>query len=222
MRLFGSAVAVGVLTFSSVAFARSHRVDNIPNGAARGCLNCHLTNTGQHFTDFGSDVRAHLVGDGLEIRDREVDWAAVYAKDSDGDTYTNGEELGDPDGTWRIGDPNPPGPTTNPGDEESFPPGVCGNGVLEPDEGCEDDVWRFATCAEADMGEGELSCSSCQLSFSDCSLGAAGGSGAAPSGSDEEEGCAVSSPGASGTGETAALCSVLAGLWALRRRRRRP
>jgi len=202
--------------------ARQHRVDEIPNGGKLRCLNCHLTESGEHFTDFGSDVRANLVGDGLEIRDRMVNWSAVYAKDSDGDTYTNGEELGDPDGTWTIGSPNPQGPTFNPGDEESFPPGVCDNGMLEPDEDCEGTQWRATLCAELDLGEGELGCESCRFVMSDCSSGAGGGTAIAPSGpgDGENESCSVSSRTANRGGTSAALWSLCVGLWALRRRAR--
>jgi hypothetical protein len=37
------------------------------------------------------------------------DWAAVCSLDSDGDGLTNGQELGDPTCTWKVGDPSPNG-----------------------------------------------------------------------------------------------------------------
>ena len=37
------------------------------------------------------------------------------ALDADGDGATNGEELGDPDGTWQQGDANPEGENFFPG-----------------------------------------------------------------------------------------------------------
>lgn len=218
MRLFSSFFALGVLTVSTVASARSHRVDDIPNGGKLDCLNCHQTQSGEHFTDFGSDVRANLMGDG-NIRDMQANWAALYAKDSDGDSYTNGEELGDPDGLWAIGQPDPAGPTFNPGDDESFPPGVCGNGVLEPDEDCGEGTEITETCVDVDMGEGELSCESCRFVFRDCTLGSGGGATGGSSGSDEEDGCSISSPGTTGHATPAALWTLLASLWAWRRRK---
>jgi hypothetical protein len=46
---------------------------------------------------------------------------ALAAMDSDGDTFSNGVELQDPDGTWTLGDPDPgvPDLTSNPGDDNS-------------------------------------------------------------------------------------------------------
>ena len=41
--------------------------------------------------------------------------------DSDGDGVSNGAELGDPDGIWVVGDPDPANPFA-PGDPESTPP----------------------------------------------------------------------------------------------------
>ena len=41
--------------------------------------------------------------------------------DSDGDGGSNGAELGDPDGIWVVGDPDPANPFA-PGDPESTPP----------------------------------------------------------------------------------------------------
>jgi cysteine-rich repeat protein len=68
-------------------------------------------------------------------------WAAVYDIDSDGDGFTNGQELGDPDGLWVIGQALPSGPTTRPWDRNDFPTTagpVCGNGVVEDGEACDD------------------------------------------------------------------------------------
>ena len=51
-------------------------------------------------------------------------WGPALAKlDSDGDGFTNGEELQDPNGTWKKGDPNPgtSALVTHPGDASSHP-----------------------------------------------------------------------------------------------------
>jgi hypothetical protein len=204
MRFVMASVGVLVAVAPLTATARPHRVDEIPNGSDRTCLNCHLTTGGEHFTDFGADVRANLMGTGLTISEKQVNWAAVYMEDSDGDTWTNGEELGDPNGTWTIGAPDPAGPTFNPGDPDSHPPGVCDNGVLEPDEDCEGAEMRSTLCAELDLGDGTLACASCRFDISDCSYSAPGGGtggGASASGSDDGGSCALGrGRGSSSTG----------------------
>jgi hypothetical protein len=99
------------LGFASIAHARSQRVQQIPNGADFSCSACHVAAfpTGAPDADrnaFGEQVEANLVGNG-GIATHEVDWQAIYALDADGDGYTNGEELGDPDGDWAQGEDPP-------------------------------------------------------------------------------------------------------------------
>ena len=49
---------------------------------------------------------------------RRPDWSALYLLDSDGDGQTNGQELGDPCGTWVRGEPAPrEADISNPTDE---------------------------------------------------------------------------------------------------------
>ena len=55
----------------------------------------------------------------------DVVWGPeLAALDADGDGFTNGEELQDPEGAWRLGDPKPGNPdaVTHPGDPDSHPP----------------------------------------------------------------------------------------------------
>src|SRR5262245_56289591 len=87
--------------------ARPCRVELIPNGAVAGCLNCHLSIFGAGRNSFGKAVEPLVgVGDCLTAF-----WGpALAALDSDGDGRTNGEELGDPAGTWRPHDPPPGSP----------------------------------------------------------------------------------------------------------------
>jgi hypothetical protein len=95
-----------VVVWSDPAGARSTYVARIPNGSVYSCDNCHST---PFKTDFRNQGRQ---------------WTAALAQmDSDGDGYTNGEELLDPAGTWRQGDPDPgnPADVTNPGDPASHP-----------------------------------------------------------------------------------------------------
>jgi MYXO-CTERM domain-containing protein len=124
-------LVVGML--AQDAQARSNRVDDVPNGSVLGCNTCH----GNPFSmrnPFGVDVGATLSGN-------DADWSALFDLDSDGDGCTNGQELGDPDGTWMIGDPDP-AYVSNPADASSFPEGGCD--VVEP--GCVEDT----DCAEGE------------------------------------------------------------------------
>ncbi len=62
---------------------------------------------GAPLTVFGRDA---------EASGRSPTWSALFELDSDGDGLTNGEELGDPEGLWSIGDPNPAGDISDPND----------------------------------------------------------------------------------------------------------
>lgn len=102
--------------------ARSFRTGLIPNGTeidGRGCVNCHVSQFGGGArTPFGEAVRA-LVPPGSSAAFWDNTLAAL---DSDGDGFTNGEELQDPNGEWRSGDADPGAPelVSNPGDPDSF------------------------------------------------------------------------------------------------------
>ena len=96
-------LATGTLAFN--AHAKSTFPNYIPNASvstAQGpCTNCHRDPSGgDTLTLFGQDVYATLEG-------RRPDWSALYYLDSDGDGQTNGQELGDPCGTWVRGEPAP-------------------------------------------------------------------------------------------------------------------
>jgi uncharacterized repeat protein (TIGR03803 family) len=87
-------------------FGLAYFVSRIPNGSIASCSTCHTSGFG--FNPFGRD-----------FRDNNRVWNATLASlDSDGDGLTNGQELGDPDGT---GTPTPGAPVTNPGDPSSEP-----------------------------------------------------------------------------------------------------
>lgn len=94
------AIASGVITLLAAqveAEARSTFRNLVPNGYLRSCQTCHISASGgQGWNDFGTDVRERL-------SEGRPDWAAVFSLDSDGDGQTNGEELGDPCGTWLPG-----------------------------------------------------------------------------------------------------------------------
>ena len=91
-------------------------VSNIPNGSVFNCTNCHPTGTGPT-NQFGKDFASHSHAWGASLADI----------DSDGDTFTNGTELQDPNGTWVKGQPAPGNSdlVTNPGDPASKPATTC-------------------------------------------------------------------------------------------------
>ncbi len=100
----------------------------IPNGNINRCLNCHESAS-------GGDARNAF---GIAIEELEVGcsdfWGPELAMlDSDGDGRTNGEELGDPEGTWKRGDeaPGDPEEVTRPGDPTFNRGDSDANGLLE-------------------------------------------------------------------------------------------
>ena len=71
------------------------------------CASCHLgTSGGGPLNLFGVTVKSgYLTEAGYA---GNVMWGPTLAKvDSDGDGFANGEELGDPEGVWKPGDPAP-------------------------------------------------------------------------------------------------------------------
>ncbi len=84
----------------ATAEARGFRQSEYPNGMQLGCEGCHVFPGGPR-NDLGLQVEQTLDGD-------HVDWSAIYQLDADGDGFTNGQELGDPEGTWTISMPDPP------------------------------------------------------------------------------------------------------------------
>lgn len=202
------------------AEAREFRVNEIPNGPKRGCFNCHRDGGGSSFNDFGSDARTSLEGDTV-ASEKHVNWQKFYMRDSDGDGYTNGQELGDPNGTWMPGMPNPTGEITNPGDDKSFPKPVCNNGKLDPGESCEGTMLSKPDCAAASAGNGKLACTAtCKFDYSDCSI--------IPPGAEDDDGGELNpmddgcSSGAHGArASTHGLFAALGALVVLGARRRR-
>lgn len=96
----------------AVLHARPYRVDLIPNGNRYGCSTCHDSGGGGPRNDFGYAVEQVAIGS-------QPFWdAALAALDSDRDGFTNGEELGDPDGDGII---DPRLVVSHPGNPLSFP-----------------------------------------------------------------------------------------------------
>ena len=104
-----------LLPFSMDGLARSWRVSQVPNGNSFSCTLCHVRLNGSGPKNVFGDAVNAVVGRGS----RAEFWSAALAQlDSDGDGFSNGQELGDPDGD---GVPIPETPVTHPGDPASKP-----------------------------------------------------------------------------------------------------
>ncbi|MFO0549821.1 MAG: hypothetical protein U0271_15620 [Polyangiaceae bacterium] len=220
----GAAAAAVLLAtlWASPAWARSFRVEDIPNGNKKSCLNCHGNLQGVNFTDFGSDSRSALINDGNIVQERHVDWSQLCNIDSDRDGWTNGQELNDPTCSWAIGKGDPGGTVYNPGDKNSHPPPVCNSGKLEAGEECDGSELSAMTCDEIGMGEGTLACNAdCTFDTSGCSnpstSSAGTGGGGSGDGDGESGGCSVGE-GSDAASASALVCFAL-GLALMKQRR---
>jgi len=120
--LFLRITALGLFSLSLTSFdsyARSYRVNLIPNGTVNTCSNCHINPGGGGTRNVFGKAVEQLINQGAG----DSFWGAALAKmDSDGDGVMNGVELQDTDGTWRPGNPAPGvlAKVTKPGDPQSF------------------------------------------------------------------------------------------------------
>jgi len=107
----------GLLVTSNLVEARDFRPARIPNGTVFSCSNCHINPLGGGpRTPFGEAVFSKIGGTTFDVPFWDSQLAGM---DSDGDGYTNGQELGDPDGDFQnIG---PASAVTNPGNASSKP-----------------------------------------------------------------------------------------------------
>lgn len=160
---------IAITSLPSAAEARSFRLTQLPNGG-NNCNVCHATSEGGALNPFGIHVSLQaLLDEGNLTSERSVVWLNVCADmlDSDGDGYPNGVELGDPQCTWVIGDPNPEFTASNPGNQMSTP---CGNGTIEaPYEDCDGISLGGQTCVSIGRAGGILRCGTdCKLDDSAC------------------------------------------------------
>jgi MYXO-CTERM domain-containing protein len=142
------ASVVSVLTLSTSAAAFSTYQSRVPNGSEFRCGTCHTNANlgGEGWNPFGEDVlrqdpdvqEADIEGTNQNINYNlpSPTWDAnLCGADSDGDTQTNGQELGDPECSWVFGQPVPRAEDiSNPGDPASTsanPDGVDGGGEGE-------------------------------------------------------------------------------------------
>jgi hypothetical protein len=118
--------------FVNNIFTREFRINQIPNGNKLRCSNCHISsNGGGSLNAFGTEVRNNFLTS--KNSNGNVIWnAALASKDSDKDGFTNGQELGDPLGLWKIGNPNPGNSddVSNPGSPNSKPTNVEENNSI--------------------------------------------------------------------------------------------
>jgi hypothetical protein len=117
---FLAAIFVAGLVVSE-AEARPARSGQVPNGTTLGCATCHVSaGGGGPRNSFGTQVEGDFLSQAGFAG--VVQWGPeLAALDADGDGATNGEELGDPDGSWVQGDANPAGEVFRPWDAESTP-----------------------------------------------------------------------------------------------------
>ena len=117
--LLAAALLLGGLV-AGQAEGRGKRLTQLPNGGVVGCNTCHIGGGGSPRNPFGLEIQANFLTVSGSAGD--VVWGPeLAALDSDGDGVSNGAELGDPDGIWVVGDPDPANPFA-PGDPESTPP----------------------------------------------------------------------------------------------------
>ncbi|MFZ5946593.1 MAG: T9SS type A sorting domain-containing protein [Stygiobacter sp.] len=112
-----------IMILNNLINAFPFRVNQIPNGNKFGCANCHVSHLGGgERNDFGKLVEQKYLD-----QNGNVTWnSAIANEDADGDGFTNGQELQDPNGTWVQGQPNPglSANVFNPGDKNSKPTGT--------------------------------------------------------------------------------------------------
>ena len=118
------------------ADARSKRVRQVPNGSAASCNTCHTAGGGSPLNPFGIEIVTNFLTATGPAGD--VLWGPeLAALDSDGDGASNGAELGDPEGTWVVGDPNPTGDDDEEGEDHDD--GEDDDGDGGDDDGEEED-----------------------------------------------------------------------------------
>jgi MYXO-CTERM domain-containing protein len=132
-------VALAFEPFASLVPCRATAVNDV--GTTRPCITCHNNPNGGQ----GCAEPPCLNAFGMAFRANGTRWSMELAvMDSDGDGYTNGEELGDPLGIWVAGDPTPnicacatrPGFNTfTPGDTDADDDGYCCRGSDTDDNG---------------------------------------------------------------------------------------
>ncbi len=125
MKILATVIVVALFMFdaSPELEARSRRVGQLPNGGKFECNTCHTSGGGSPRNPFGIATFSFM---NTPSAAGNVEWVAELAMlDSDGDGFTNGEELQDALGEWRIpaADPGMFSSVSNPGSALSVPSG---------------------------------------------------------------------------------------------------
>jgi cysteine-rich repeat protein len=159
-----AALATALLT---AAPASANYPDAIPNGysspSVGRCGVCHVSSDGGgELTSFGTDFQ--LGQDGVAFNSDDHRWTRwLAARDSDGDGWSNGQELGDPFANWSSGGTPAHGYQGNPGNSSSEPSStlnLCGTSAWN-------DCATFATggtCTDVYSGSGRWGCG-CRSGF---------------------------------------------------------
>lgn len=134
--------------------ARSRRVGQLPNGGKFECNTCHTNGGGSPRNSFGLATFSFM---NTPSAAGNVEWVAELAMlDSDNDGFTNGEELQDALGEWRIpaADPGMFSLVSNPGSALSVP-GGDGRIVTVNLSGFDSQVGRWLEMRLVDVETGE-------------------------------------------------------------------
>ena len=157
MRIARSSLLVAAtllgLAWAPRVSAHTSYVSLIPNGAQSDCRTCHNGDSGGPLNPFGSQFN----GAGRNASS----WGAIFDDDADGDSQTNGEELGDPCGLFTSG--GTPARTTqishpaNPSSTSTTPsaPDADDDEVSDSCDNCPDDTNTDQADADDD-GTGDV------------------------------------------------------------------
>lgn len=152
--------AVGAADMNN-AHARSNFPDLVPNGRQNSCSTCHVS--------AGGGGTRNPFGISVKMTNVPPEWSKLFSLDSDGDGYTNGVELGDPDGTWTGGAAGTY--ASHPGKADSTP---CGNAKIDAkvqgSEECDGADFGGKTCADfgGDSGKMPVCTATCTIDSSGC------------------------------------------------------
>ena len=158
-----------VVLFSTNVQARQQYKSDIPaNRTVFGeCNVCHADiAVNRARNEFGQRAQSFSDGSSVSWTGSVYRGLQLFEHDTDGDGYTNGYELGDPNGTWDASQPFPAADITyNPSDPNDNP---CGNGTIEGPEDCEGDSVDGNTCASEGYEPGTLTCNGCFFDYTAC------------------------------------------------------
>ena len=127
-----SVPALGVMLHAAPALARGPFVAALPNGSVHSCRLCHTQAAGNSPLNAFGALTAMRPATDAGLSDM-LDWKTWSRVDSDMDGFTNGQELGDPCGTWVPGNADPVMTTVgNPGEASSVPVGAPGPCTEQP------------------------------------------------------------------------------------------